>query len=433
MFPRFPHPTAVCCGLIAWLALCASPVAQCAADPSRAAVWTGQDGPAQEIPVQDPQDLVRERQAREVQAQREADAMKRFERLKSDRDAALLHYNAVLPGAHTPQRRQRAYDRHYPKPEEWGPRFAEVAQAFPDTEGGLRSQIWIVCHWTGSPTAQRAADELLGRYLQSPLLTEACPFLARPEFANGRARLVQLSKQSPVDAVRATALMQLCELDLEALKTQRNEPLRKEFEQRIAELQTRFATEPIDGRLAREWAQILRQRLDTLILGQKFLDWRANDLQGKPAAIADAAGNYVLIYFWRSQDLESRRQVPRVQAAVHKWKGDPVRFFGISGDLDPDRARRWAHALQLEFPHWHVPAAPDGSHPFGVTHWPHFFVLDPSGVVLSTGSDFGAAYDTIDGALTRLAEERARREKEEQTPPADPDSEETPADDDDAE
>ena len=86
-------------------------------------------------------------------------------------------------------------------------------------------------------------------------------------------------------------------------------------------------------------------------------------------------------------------------------------MFGISGDLNRNKAKRWQQALQVKFPSWHVPSTAQEPGMWGVSSWPNFYVLSPKGRVLAARTNWEDARKAVAQAMEQL-----ERQTKEATP-----------------
>ncbi|HRV81948.1 MAG TPA: hypothetical protein P5218_10945, partial [Planctomycetota bacterium] len=201
----------------------------------------------------------------------EAEALQAFDLLKRQHDAALLHYHALLPSRKSEAKRREIFDRYYPKPEDWGPRFAEVNQRFPGTEGAAKGLVWVVNHVDSVELESRARRTLLQDHLSRPILAEICETLAQPDKREGLTDLEFLFEHSPSDWVKGNAVKGLCTADLAALRKSDTPILRERLEQHIGILRDRYGSQVMEGQPGSAWATRLARELRHLSLGQQFL------------------------------------------------------------------------------------------------------------------------------------------------------------------
>ena len=354
------------------------------------------------------QEAEKERQAQEAQ---ETKALDVYLLLRREYDSALLFYNYYIPSRRTERKRKEAYDKYFPKPAIWGPRFTEVHQDYPNTLGAAKGLVWVVQNFDLGPQEEMARGVLLKDHLARPLLAEICEALAQDGRRAGRADLEFLFSKSPLDGVKATALKYLCEQDLAIVRTKPDKKIQARLEERLTLMKDRFATQRVGPKSVGQWAEEFRRRMQFLSIGQEFLDWKAKDLSGEPCSLTDFRGKVVLVFFWKSSGISSRRALEHVQAMANKWKDSPFQVLGVSGDVDQARAVRWRDTLDLQFPNWHAPSNMDKDNIFGVRQWPSYFVLDEKGTILAAAVGLKEAEKAAQEGLEALKEKPAEKPK----------------------
>ena len=366
-------------------------------------------------------------QEKREQALREKEARGRYDLIRREREAALIRYNYMLPGLRTERKRKAAYEKHFPKPILWAPRFFEVHEQYPGTEAAGLALIWIVTHLDSTPLEVEARRVLLNQHIHLSELTAVCSALGSAPRAGGEADLIWLFEKSPIPEVQAGALIQLCKLDLESWQAQQSATVQERLQHRLAMLEVRFSNLRFEGRTGRDWAKQLFREMAHLTLGQQFLNWQAKTLAGEARQLSALRGKVVVLFFWKSNSNQSRKVVPQVKAFCNAWKEAPVACIGVSGDANAERAERWATILDLPFEQWHAPPTSQEPHPFGVETWPGFFVLNAEGRILASRADWPTAKKAADMEIQRLiqaereaeAERRAREEGPEREPETD--------------
>jgi len=136
--------------------------------------------------------------------------------------------------------------------------------------------------------------------------------------------------------------------------------------------------------------------------GRFFQEWVANDLEGAPYRLEHDHGKVVLLFFWKSASVPSRKAVPYVEGLRNACLGKPLTILGVSGDHDLSRAKRWSRILNLPYNSLHDPQKAKVPNRFGVQDWPTFFVLDPKGRILASEVGFAEAKSTVLEALQAM-------------------------------
>lgn len=96
--------------------------------------------------------------------------------------------------------------------------------------------------------------------------------------------------------------------------------------------------------------------------------------------LAEQRGNIVVLNVWASWCLPCRTEHPELSAAARLYTGQPVRFYGLLYQDNPDNARAWLRELGQDYPSL-VDDGTRTSIDYGVTGVPETFVIDDLGHV----------------------------------------------------
>lgn len=138
-------------------------------------------------------------------------------------------------------------------------------------------------------------------------------------------------------------------------------------------------------------------------VGKKFVDFRAQNIEGKSVALSDFAGKgkYVLVDFWASWCAPCRKSMPALKNVYDKYKNRGFDVVGIS--LDTSREAWQKAAKDLELP-WHhmsdLKGGPDSvaSAIYHVNAIPYTMLLSPDGTVMATN----LSADSLDKTLANV-------------------------------
>lgn len=139
----------------------------------------------------------------------------------------------------------------------------------------------------------------------------------------------------------------------------------------------------IKQRAATEQAEA--SKTDALV-GKQAPDLTMNDLSGKPTAISQFRGKYVLVDFWASWCGPCRQENPNVVAAYKQFKNKNFTILGVS--LDKDKAS-WEEAVKADHLDW--PQMSDLKYweseavtAYGFEGIPFNVLIDPQGKIIAT-------------------------------------------------
>lgn len=107
------------------------------------------------------------------------------------------------------------------------------------------------------------------------------------------------------------------------------------------------------------------------------------DMDGKPHALKDYRGKYLLINFWATWCPPCRREMPSLEVLYRKWREKPFMVLAINEWDDPDLVFSYMGQLNV-FPTFPILFDRDGevSQVFGVKGLPTSFLVDPEGRVI---------------------------------------------------
>ena len=138
-------------------------------------------------------------------------------------------------------------------------------------------------------------------------------------------------------------------------------------------------------------------------VGKKFVDFRAQNLEGKSVSLSDFAGKgkYVLVDFWASWCAPCRKSMPALKNVYDKYKDRGFDVVGISLDTSRDAWQKAAKDLELPWHHMSdLKGGPDSvaSAIYHVNAIPYTMLLSPDGTVMATN----LSADSLDKTLAKV-------------------------------
>lgn len=166
---------------------------------------------------------------------------------------------------------------------------------------------------------------------------------------------------------------------------------RKEFDpEKVKELYAGLSAEALEGVAFYEELTERIQALEGAVAGNMAPEIKTDlTYNGKPFALSDLKGNYVLIDFWGTWCGPCVGEMPKLKEFQEKYSDQNFVILGIdSGDTE----ERWRKFIEEEGYDWtHIRTAKGGNDlliPYNVSAFPTKYLIDPNGKIIhkSVGS-----------------------------------------------
>jgi peroxiredoxin len=124
------------------------------------------------------------------------------------------------------------------------------------------------------------------------------------------------------------------------------------------------------------------QMVAQLVPGKEFPDFKATDVNGKPASLARLKGKVVLIDFWATWCGPCVGEIPHIKAAYKKYQKKGFEVIGISGDRQKSTLEGFIKSNEIP---WQQVFDDGGTinMTYGVTSIPTTYLVDGEGKIIA--------------------------------------------------
>jgi peroxiredoxin len=126
-------------------------------------------------------------------------------------------------------------------------------------------------------------------------------------------------------------------------------------------------------------------QLESLNIGQKAPDFRAQTLSGDEITLADLKGNVVLLEFWATWCGPCLPEIPHLKTLHEKFKDHNFIILGISLDSNEERLRAFVEKENMAWPQIFEPESWHGEIPklYNILGIPRMYLIGPDGKILA--------------------------------------------------
>jgi thiol-disulfide isomerase/thioredoxin len=136
-------------------------------------------------------------------------------------------------------------------------------------------------------------------------------------------------------------------------------------------------------------------------VGQRFPDFKVDDLDGAPLSVSGLRGKVVLIDFWATWCGPCVAEIPNVARAYQKYQADGFEVVGISLDQDRAALENFVRQRGVAWPQYFDGDSGTLARRYGIRSIPSTFLLDREGIIVARGLRGSALDRAVAQALAR--------------------------------
>lgn len=114
--------------------------------------------------------------------------------------------------------------------------------------------------------------------------------------------------------------------------------------------------------------------------GEPASDFQAETLEGRPVHLADYQGKVLLLTFWATWCEPCKKELPEIEAAYEKHKGEGFAVLGVNFGEKREEAEAFAKKMGLSFPSL-FDRKINIAERYGVVSLPVSFFIDSDGII----------------------------------------------------
>jgi hypothetical protein len=211
--------------------------------------------------------------------------------LEKEFSQAQQEFFKVYGQAKTDQERQDLVAKKYPKPQEYAPRFLELAEKHPKDPAAIKALVWVTRYARIGPQGNKALEILLRDHIESKELTPVCQSMMYSAGPQGEKFLRAVLEKNSHRDVKGWATFSLAQ-QVKNRDAKEAEPLYETVAKDYGNVKA-YGDVTL-GKLAEGALFEMRN----LAIGKKAPEIEGEDIDGKKFKLSDYKGKVVVLDFW---------------------------------------------------------------------------------------------------------------------------------------